>query len=153
MSLTYRGARDEVYGLLTAAWDANKDAIFGGYAKEIRYAGVGDPSKPDGDCYWVWLSMQSIDSEQSTLSTCVGKPGQVRYTDFGLVFAQLFGPRSDTEGPGRLPQMSEILRNTLRRKNRGGHVWFRAARIIPLSEEEKWLRENVVAEYNYDEII
>lgn len=152
MTATYQTATDDMYGCITAAWK-NSPFTFKGVDAELRINGIGDNHKMTGDVYWGRLSRRTVISRQATLSTCVGAPGQVRYMESGLLFVQLFGPRSDTQSPNIMAAMAQVLRNALRRKNTHNGVWFRNARINELTEEEKFNRMNVVAEFHYDEII
>ena len=151
MTATYRVATDDMFGCVLAAWKTSPFTVRGNVA-ELLIAEIGEPRKIPGDIYWGRLSRQTINSTQKTLSNCVVNPGSVRYNEFGLIFIQLFGPRSDTQSKDKLAQQAEWMRNSLRRKNTGNGVWFRGARINELKEEEKFNRTNVIAEFSYDEI-
>lgn len=151
MSVTYTEASAEMFGLLLEVWEARAATIFG-QPSTLYMQDIGQQNKIPGDAYWGRVSRQTIDDEQSSLSACVGAPGSKRYEAMGLVFVQLFGPRSDTRANHTLALMAMELRNALRRGKAGGSVWYRKPRINELPVEDKYVRVNVVAEFNYDEV-
>lgn len=131
-------------------WAANAAAIVG-YVPEIRWFGQEEGSLPDGSKYWARHSVESVFEEQTSLATMVGKPGQKRYTQTGLVFVQLFCPKEaiNVAQNGRL--LAEVAKAVYRGK-RVGCIYFRNVRIIPVDSEKQYYRFNVVAEYEHDEI-
>lgn len=151
MTTNYVQARDEMFSLFADKWNAESAAI-AGYIPELLFEGTEKAGKPSNAKYWARLSMQSVLAEQSTLSTCEGAAGQKMYTDNGLIFIQLFAPKSEPAGYVTLANLAMLARNVFRNVSTPGKVWFRNARINPLSPEEVFYRFNVVAEFEYDEI-
>lgn len=161
MTATYEKAVDEMFSLFLAAWTANTAAVVG-YVPEIRWQGVkppeGQPEKPDGDKYWVRVSQQTVIEEQTSLSACVvdnengGTLPASRFTASGLLFVQLFCPKSDARSMEFGRKLAMIARNAFRGKKTESGVWFLNVRINPLDSEELWNRFNVVAETEYDEV-
>lgn len=144
-------AKDEMLSLLKAAWDSESGAVVG-YIPEIRYEAVEKADQIDRSKYWIYATIQAVDEEQATLSDCVGVPFQKRYNAAGLVFIQLFAPKSDEEGEAKLEQLAAIAKKAFRGKTTVGSIWFRNVRIKSVDPEALFYRLNVVAEYEYDEI-
>lgn len=151
MTTTHSAARDEMNALFLAAWNAGAPAI-ASYIPEIRWQGVQYRALPDGSKIWCRVTIETVFEEQTTLSTCEGKPGQKRYTASGLVFVQIFCPKSDTQAYTKGGKLAEVARNAFRGKSTPGKVWFRNARINELAPEELYERYNVVTEFEYDEL-
>ncbi len=153
MTTTYTGATADMFGLLLPVWNVQVTAALGlSTPPLLRWQGNEEQEIPPGDQYWGRVSRQTLESDQSSLSTCVGTLGGRRYTELGLIFIQLFGPISDGAGQNKLGKAAEPLRNALRRKSTPNTVWFRRASINELPQEKRWNRLNVVAEFTYDEV-
>jgi len=150
MTAVYNEARDQMFALFEAAWQANAPAI-ATYEPEIRWQGRERQEVPASDQFWCRVSAQSVSETQSTLSDCVEEPGRKRYTSSGLIFVQLFGPKEE-EDYEKLEQLAIVARNAFRGKTTPGKVWFRNARINTIPEEVDFYRLNAVAEYEYDEV-
>lgn len=148
MTTTYEEAKDEIYSQFFAAWVAGSAAIVG-YVPEVRWQNLEEATKPDQSKYWARVSTQSVDEPQANLGA--DAEGKRRYTGLGLVFVQIFVPK--TEGNDyKGAKLAELARNAYRGKKTTGGVWFRNVRINNLEPEELFYRFNVVAEYEYDEI-
>lgn len=150
---TYVAATDALYGLVSNTWKTSVLPLLGADA-ELRFQGVEQHDRIPGDVFWARVSRQTIDASQSSLSACVTNIGKSRYTEYGLIFVQLFGPVADPESLYKLSRAAQILRNAFRAKEMSGQatIWFRRARINELPQEERFTRLNVVAEFEYDEI-
>lgn len=148
MTATYPEAIDQIYGLFNLEWNANSAAIVG-YNPEIRWPGVEEDTIPPADKFWCRISQQTLDEPQTTLRNGLGEQ---RYTASGLVFIQLFCPKSDTEGMDKGKKLAQVAKKAFRGKTTSGKVWFRNARIQELAPEDNAYRFNIVAEYTYDEI-
>ena len=149
--INYQNANSEIFALFHVAWQASAASVVG-YMPEVRWQGVQEREIPDGSKYWARLSVQTISAKQATLSADCGKPGQKRFTAFGLVFVQLFCPKSDNQAFAKGQQLAEVARNTFRGKATASNIWFRNVRINELSPEKLWERFNIIAEFEYDEI-
>lgn len=143
--------RDEINSLFMEAWNTQAGAVVG-YIPKIRWQGVQQRDLPRGSMYWARVSKKTIFEKQATLSTCEGKPGQKRYTASGLVFVQLFCPKSDTQAFVLGSKLAKIARNAFRGKTTSGKIWFRNVCINELNPEELYERFNVVTEFEYDEL-
>ena len=150
MPTTYTAAVDTMFALFKAAWDAETTAIVG-YVPEVRWQNVPEKTKPDPDKFWARVSQQPVTSRQSSLSNCVGSPQQRRYESSGVLFVQLFFPKSDDEAADKGRRLAVLARAAYRGKTVGG-IEFKNVRINELSPQESWFRANVVAEYEFDEL-
>lgn len=148
MTTTYVEAIDQMFSLFNSAWNAETTAIVG-YVPEVRWPGVEEPGTPDASKYWARVSQQTVIEEQTTIGDSNGKR---RYTASGLIFVQIFCPKSEAAAMENGRNLAVIARNSFRGKTTSGKVWFRNARINELAPEESAYRFNVVAEYEYDEI-
>lgn len=144
-------ARDEVYALFTTAWNAGSNAI-AGHVPEIRYKGVLEDDAPDTSKFWCRISMQTVNENQATLSDCVGVAGRKKYTAYGLVFIQIFCPRSNSKCFEIGQKLATLARDSFRGKATPNKVWFRNCRINEIPPEDCWERFNVIAEFEYDEL-
>ncbi len=151
MTVQYDQVRNQIFKLFTDAWNLNSSAI-ATYIPEIRYQGDQERATPDGSKFFVRISKNTILEEQSTLSDCTMQPGKKRYTASGLVFVQLFCPKSDTQSFVKGEQLAIIARDAFRGKTTAGKIWFRNARINEIPQEHLFYRFNIIAEFEYDEI-
>lgn len=144
-------ARDEINATFYVAWKSQTADIVG-YIPQVLWQGSLQTSIPDGSKFWARVSQQTVTDEQATLSTCEGKPGQKKYTVRGLVFVQIFCPRSSGQAFQVGQKLAMVARKSFRGQSTAGKVWFRNARIQELPPEELFERFNVVAEFEYDEL-
>ena len=142
---------DEINALFFASWKAGSSAIVG-YIPEIRWQGIQYRDIPDGSKFWCRFSKQTVSEPQATLSNCVTSPGNKRYNNYGLVFIQIFCPKSNAKSFELGKQLAVLARNAFRGKSTDSSIWFRNVRIKELNPEELYERFNVVAEYEFDEI-
>jgi hypothetical protein len=148
MATDYVTAIDEMFSLFNEAWLAQSSDVVG-YVPEVRWPGVEEPQTPDFSKYWLRVSQQTVIEEQTALA---GSDSKRRYTASGLIFVQLFCPKSEAVAMENGRKLAVIARNSFRGKTTSGKVWFRNARINELAPEESAYRFNVVAEYEYDEV-
>lgn len=142
-------AVNETSALFKAAWDANSGVVFG-YIPEIEWEGVPSKTKVDQTRVWGRFSTQNVFEEQATLSDCAGEPFKRRYAGSGLVFLQLFLPKTVANALPKGRTLAKVARNAFRGKKTSGGVWYLNARIVDVPPEELFYRLNVVAEYEYD---
>jgi hypothetical protein len=148
--ITYEEAVDEIFSLFNEKWidpvEGSEPII--GYVPSVQWDGVEVSATLDYAKYWARVSQQTVIEAQTTLRN--GDCGQ-RYTSEGLVFVQLFLPKSDAQAMEKGRKLAIVARDVYRGKSTSGKVWFRNARINELPPEEKWYRFNIIAEYEYDE--
>lgn len=151
MTATYDEAVDQMYELFTTQFTANAAAIVG-YVPEIRYLDDGAPGVPDRSKVWVRISPNPILRGQASLSNDVFEPGQKMYTTGGLLFIQVFFPKSYANAAAVSRKLGQMILGIFKGTSTEGCVWFRNTRVYPVAPEELFYRSNVVTEYQYDEI-
>jgi len=148
--IAFSDTRDEIGALFLTAWQSTVAIV--GYVPEVQWQGVQYRTMPDGSKYWARLSKQTVIESQATLSTCEGLPGQRKYETSGLIFVQIFCPKSDSQAFELGQKLATVARNAFRGKVTPGKIWFRNVRINELEPEELYQRFNVVSEYEYNEL-
>ena len=148
---TYFEARDAIYGVVKSTVDDAASYI--GYIPEVEYPSITKIDNPPIDKIWLRANMTTVGEPQSTLSTCIGEPFSNRYTSFGLVIIELYIPKQ-----GNIyelaTQLATHLRDVYRKSGSSSGVIYRKARINDnISAEANFKRINVIAEYEYDEIL
>lgn len=147
----YPQAMSAIKAQFYTAWVAGSAAI-AGYVPEIRWADNELAPLPDGSKIWCRHSVQSVFEEQTNVSVCDPALGKRRYTNTGLVFVQIFIPKTLANGDSLANQLAVLARNCYRGKVATGEVWFRNARINNIPPEDLYYRRNAVSEYEFDEI-
>lgn len=149
--IEYDQIDDEINSLFYEKWKAETTSIVG-YIPKVYWQGVEERETPDSSKFWARLSRQTVGEEQATLSNCEGLPGQKKYEAYGLVFIQIFCPKSETQAFNLGKLLAKVARNSFRGKRTPGGIWFRNVRINELEPEELYERFNVVTEYEYNEL-
>ena len=115
----------------------------------LRYAGLSEDEPTDGT-YWARVSRTVVDEGQETLRN---GSSQRRFRSTGIVFVQLFVPRSVSRGQVHLDDIAELVRNDFR-TYQGEDLEFTNARINDnVAPEPGWLRANIVSNYDYRQFI
>lgn len=144
--IVYSQVNDEINALFLNAWNAETTAIVG-YVPEIRWQNVQQRPIPDGSKFWVRVSKDTVFEQQRTLS-----PGFRKYEATGLIFVQLFCPKSNHQAFELGQQLAVVARNAFRGKSTENCIWFRNVRINEIPPEELFYRINIIAEFEYDEL-
>lgn len=149
--LTGQEAIDEIFARFNVAWLTVSPSILA-YVPTVYWQGKEEPAKPDYLKYFARVSQQTVLETQRTLSTECGLPGQKRFGIDGLLFIQIFCPKTDAKAWGIGRQLATIARNAYRGNRAGDTIVYRRPRIKELDSELECLRYNVIAEYEYDEL-
>lgn len=145
-------AIDEMFSLLNVAWLAGTTAV-AGYVPELRWQGKELATKPDPKKYWARASVQRVTEEQATISNCVDAPGQKRFEIGGFLMLQIFCPKIEIAAQVKGAALAEVAKRAFRGKHTSpGNVWFHNVRINELKPDDSYVRFNVVAEFEFDEI-
>lgn len=147
MTATLSQARDEIYGVFKAAWDADVTSA------PIQVIYPDDPAddEPEAPTPWVRCSVRHNPVQQGKVT--VGSPdGTNRYTRDGAVFIELYTPLGDGL------TLSDTLASIARRAFEGvsttpGDVIFRTVSVNEVGREGGWFQTNVTALFEYDEIV
>ncbi len=148
MTTNYISAIDQMFNLVNQAFIADASSTVG-YVPEIRWQGVPEQNAPDASKYWLRVSQQTTSEGQITLRD---ENGVRRYQTIGVLFVQVFCPKSEVDAMAKGRLLAVIARNSFRGKTTSGKVIFSNVRIKELPPEESAYRLNVVADYEYDEI-
>lgn len=149
--IDYYSAVDSILSKILESFNIIAPPIVG-YLPQIQWPNVEKQENVDGSKFWVRVSYQTVSSPQTSLSVCVGAIGKKSYTNTGLLTIQVFAPKSLAESNDILKRLSMAIRNSFRSSGANGGIWFRNPRIIELSQEELFYRNNVIIEYRFDEL-
>lgn len=147
--ISYEDAIDDIFAQINTEWIANTPDITGNIPT-LYWQGVEEPNPESFSSYWGRVSQQTVLDEQAGFRN--GSCGQ-SYTNEGLVFVQIFCPKSDAQSMEKGRKLAIVARDAYRGKSTSGKVWFRKVTINEIPPEGNWYRFNVVAEYEYDEQI
>ena len=145
--LSYIDARDEIFAQLHNIKGSLATLL--GYEPLIIYQGVDKETTPDPSKLWLRASIQTVLEGQATLS---GNDLKRRYTTDGLIFVQIFIPKSKAQDYAFGLGVANLVLKAYRGKSTDNCIVFRNVRRQELPTETAWNRVNVVAEYEYDEI-
>ncbi len=151
MTTTYIDATDEIKKRVFDAWNAATLAVTGERKKMFFQGAVRSAALElgDADDYWARTSIQTVDQTQSVLRGVEG----ARESAIGLVFVQMFFPVSEPTAWRNGSTIAAAVRKSFARRTESGTVWFRGRRINELGLEGTHHRLNVVAEFEYDEVV
>lgn len=144
--IVFDAVNDEINLFFYNAWKLNTPAIVG-YIPEVRWQNVQYVGIPDSTKFWARLTKNTVLEAQHTLS-----PGFKKWTAQGLIFVQLFCPKSVSLSFELGQQLAVVARDAFRGKSTDGCIWFRNSTITELDAEELYYRLNVVSEFTYDEL-
>lgn len=152
MTIEYNAARKAMFALFKTAWDSGS-VVIAGYIPEVRYQGVEKIEKPPSNKHWARISTQTVMETQASLSNDVFEAGKKRFECSGLIFVQLFAPKSIAASFDELTKLAQVARDAFRgKKTANNEVWFRNSRINELGPEELFYRINVVSEFEFCEL-
>jgi len=147
MTATYQAAIDELLGLFNDGWTAGAPTIVP-YVPDVVWPGLEPVDNPDPSRYWVRVTQQTVNEEQSNLKGV----GARRYTINGILVFQLFAPMSDSEGVETVRSLAVLARDIYRGKQTTLSTWLRNARILEVGPDNKWYQINVLVDYEHDDI-
>jgi hypothetical protein len=142
--MSYINAVNDMFLLFNDTW-SNECLPIIGYTPKVEWQGVQSDGV-DNSKYFARISQQGVTDRQRTLKT-----SKNRYDVTGLLFIQIFCPRSDMEAMQKGRQLSEIVKNAYRGVHTLNDVWFRNVRIKELEPEASFLQFQVIAEYEFSE--
>lgn len=138
-------ARDEIYGVIKAAWDTT--------GLTMLFADVeGDPestqqtSKTEPQSY-----ARATIQHQDRFQTAIGNSnGQNRYEAQGVVIVQIFTPLG--EGLSNADAYAILIQNALDGVRTSGGARFKNVTAREVGPDGPWYQTNVTAEFYYDEV-
>lgn len=145
--IDYPDAVDAMFSQFNTEWAAGTTAICG-YVPQVFWDGVESATALDTSKYWARVSEQQVTSEQSTFRN---ESMKKRQRNHGLIFVQVFAPRSVANSMDIGRKLANYAKNIFKGKSTNGRIWYRNSRVLTLSPEEMYNRFNVVSEYEHDE--
>lgn len=152
MTIEYNQAVDQINSKFWEVWNSSQTSSIVGYVPETRWWGIEEPTLPDGSKFWCRVSVQSANETQACFSSYDDTPNKKRYNCSGLVFVQIFCPKSNAKAAELGRSLAQIAKKAFRGKSTADGVWFRNVRINELAPENLFYRFNIIAEFEYDEI-
>lgn len=134
MSMTPEQARDAILGVFLAAWSP----------RVVVYTSV-PADVPTTQIVWARPAVKTMTGRQSALT---GGLGQNQYTNFGLVWVQVFAPIGD--GGLAAIQSAKVILDAYRDARLG--VWFRNVRQNEMGQDGAFERVDVKADFEYYEV-
>lgn len=143
MTTNYNEAYGSIQTELQSFWAANAPAIVSP-APILRFYGTEDSSIPT--TYFVRFMMQPVRNSQSSFRQTDGK----RFRENGLISLQVFAPRKVKTSYAKMRLLSALLQKRFR--SAIDCISFNNVRINDAAPEDSFWRQNVIAEYWFDEI-
>jgi len=141
---TYQEAKDAIFSKFLEIWEGGASVIVG-YEPEIFWPDSEPNDNPYLDKYWVKVSKETLDEEQSSFKNSTGVK---LYTSKGFIYVELYCPKSDNLADVNGAELAVLVRDGFRGASSG--VWFRNSRVKEI-EPDNFFRLNVIADYEYDE--
>ena len=116
---------------------------------QMRYQGYTQDEPADGS-YWCRVSRIVVAENQETLRN---GDGVRRFRSTGIVFAQLFAPRSDSRSQVRIDIIAESLRNAFRTFQPEDLEFTNAVIDDSVAGNPGWIAANVSSNYDYRQFI
>jgi hypothetical protein len=154
--IDYSSACDVLYQMATDALNAINSSITSiipPAQMDIRYPGTEITTPANDSFYWARVSSDVVISGQATLATDVNNPGQKRYDSTGLLYIQLFCPKSDPKAVQNGMLFQTQLLNALRAPTGDSNLWLRNQRPKPMTYNDGNYQFNVVATFEFSEIV
>jgi hypothetical protein len=143
-------AVDAIYGI---ALQAIKGASVQAIAPITTVKFYGDEATvPDDSTYWCACSYQTVVEAQASLAGNVGFIGSKQYQSTGLLFVQVFCPKSDVKAVDNGLLIGSIIRDAFRKPVQDGSIWFRNHQLRQPVFNSKNYQYNVVITYEYQSI-
>lgn len=156
MPINYTDALDIMYGMINYAWP--QVATLAGYTPLLYWPGQPEP-QPNRDQIFARVSIQMIQDEQVSL----GPLGQQKFEAHGLLYVQLFIPRTvaplqdspafqalDPLNIGRL--IAQTLQGIFRMGSQDGDIWFRRPTIRELASTPDYYPITLATEFMYQTV-
>jgi hypothetical protein len=146
MALTFDQAYTVITDHLQTQWTALTPAIVGS-VPELRFDGVEKPGVPETT--FARFVMSEVSSPRNTLRNA--EYGQ-RFENNGIIILQLLVDRTEITAASIARKLGDMAKNIFRDPAFPGCFIFRNIRVNTLESEPKFLRRNVIVEYQFDEL-
>lgn len=135
-------ARDEAGVLFFAAWPSDIPVIYDDVGGDPPIA-PNDGSRPPA---WARYQFRLFGGTQATLASDVGSR---RFIRSGIITVQVFTPLGDGLTLG--DSLARTARDAFEGEATTG-LWFRDARIIDIGPSGAWYQQNILVDFEYDEV-
>jgi hypothetical protein len=146
VTTTLPEAYDTITNHVIDVWPTAAAGIMASGVPALFFEGVEQADPPKD--YFVRFSMQPVLEKQATFMNGEDK----RYTMSGVVYLQVYCPRSDERAVERRNLIATVGKKLFRGEALDGCIWFRNVRIQWLDPVASFIRANVVADFEFDEI-
>lgn len=155
MTATLEQARDQICTLVRDALlaDATGAEIVNATPTQLLWWNrPGDPPKdPDtagNPPPWIKVEVRHVAGGQSALA---GDAGQIKTTRVGVTTVKLY----EGYGSGILfsDKLARVIEKAFSGKTTPGGVWFRRVRTVEYGVDGAWFRTDVLAEFQYDDVL
>jgi len=148
MSLTFQEARDEMHAMFKTAWDAGAEST----GVQVLYADAKKAVPTTNDASsnpspWARIAITHTGGGQASLS---GLSGNARWERLGLIIIEIFTPLGT--GGVLADKLAKIAKDAYEGKYSPGGVWFRNVRLNEVGASGAWWKNNIIVEFEYDEI-
>ena len=133
--MTYKEARDYIYGIFHAVWDNNWPVAWGDLPA----------TPPSEDIAWAKVRLQHTNGGQSSLS---GESGSRRFARRGIVAISIFVPVGG--GQTKAYELAQMVANAY--EDARLDVWFRNTRIREMGASGAFEQVDVLSDFHYDEV-
>lgn len=139
-------ARDEILGMLNAGWNV---ATFDGFPRPaLRFDGITYSEQPSLTDPYAFVTLKFTDSDQASIAD----EGNRRFTQYGILTVQNFGPVTGGRGLEIALQMAIIAKRLFEGKSSTNGVWFRRVRSTHVGAAGGWYQINTTIIFEYDEV-
>lgn len=151
--MNLEAAYDAITNEIIAKWPAASESVTG-FPVTLKFAGVEDVDANGKiivpETSFIRVTMLPVIEPQSTFRN--GELGQ-RYNHQGNIIVQVFSDRQDGRYEEIARKLAEEVLLLFRGVTMGDCIIFRNVRREKLNDERHFARWNVVAEYDFDEIV
>jgi len=136
----------EVYAGFKTAWDTYTPSITGGTVPPVRYDGERSITRPLPAVTWVEARSRLDDASQISLANDTG----IRlFKRSGKVELSIRVPTTQTFGA----LLVDVAKQSFQGQVTPGGVRFRNVRAIEVGLDGPWFQWDVVADFEYDELV
>jgi hypothetical protein len=146
---TQADAIDEMYGMVKTAWETSCQSIFG-YVGEVRWPGAEKATKPE-DTLQVWArpSHRIVKDDQSAINA---KDGQRFYTAIGVLFVEVYIPRSVSGALDKGRLLAIAVRDKFRQSPASSEIRFRDQKVVDIAPTPQYYSVHAVVTFEFDTI-
>lgn len=148
MTATLKTARNEIYDIFKAAWDANAGAVNGGVVPPIKREGISFTPPPGAA--WAWLLIRHTGGTQATFSNSSGT-GRRRFRKSGTISVRIYAPSSTSLDTTLAEDLAMVAEAAFEGKATPSDVWFRDVVPTEIGVNDPWIQFNVTASFEYDQ--